>query len=231
MNTLQWSGTIQTVTMVDLVRPNNPGDDVTQAFTGLVSDAVWTGSVDGGRIVGTTGSDLVFLDDDAFTTPRLENIVVFNMRGGDDVVDLTSDRFSYGHARLEGGTGNDWLFGGAVGDRILGGAGEDRLKGGAGNDVINSGSEQDHLFGGAGRDKFIFGDHDGRDNIYDFTTAGKGHDVIDLSSSTIITDFADLIANHSIVEDGELKLTLDDGSYIRLYGVDPLDLIEQDFLF
>lgn len=231
MNRLHWTGTIQTIAMVDLVRPNNPDDDVTQQFTGLVSDAVWTGAAGGGKIVGTGGSDLVFLDDDAFTSPRLDNIRVFNMRGGDDVVDLTSGRFSYGHARLAGGDGNDWLFGGGVGDRILGGTGEDRLKGGDGNDVINSGADRDHIFGGAGRDKFIFGDHDGRDNIYDFVTAGKGHDVIDLSSSTKITDFADLMANHILVEDGELKITLDDGNYIRLYGVDPVDLIAQNFHF
>jgi Ca2+-binding RTX toxin-like protein len=231
MNKLYWTGTVQSVTMIDIARPDILADDITQVLTGLASDAAWTAAAGNGKLIGTNDNDLVFLDDDAFTTPRLEGITAFSMRGGNDVVDLTSSRFTYGNAKIDGGDGNDWLFSGAGKDKLLGGAGEDRLNGGDGKDVIIGGANRDFLAGGAGKDIFFFGDQDGRDNIYDFTTAGKGHDVIDLSASNIITDFADLMANHVMVEDGELKITMTDGNYIRLYGLQPSDLLAQDFHF
>jgi Ca2+-binding RTX toxin-like protein len=232
MNKLNWSGTIQAVTMIDPARPDRFDDDVTQVLTGITSDVVWTAGTGNGKIVGTGGNDLVFLDNDITATPLLDNIVTFTMGKGDDVVDLTSNRFTYGRVKIDGGDGNDWLFAGAGNDKILGGAGEDRLKGGDGNDKIISGADRDYLAGGAGKDTFYFTDHDGRDNIYDFTPDGKGHDVIDLSAATSkISDFNDLMNNHVLVENGELKITLDDGNYIRLYGLQPSDLQAQDFHF
>ena len=231
MNRLYWSGTVQSVTMVDIARLDIIGDEVTRVLTGLASDAVWTAAAGNGKLIGTGNSDLVFLDNDAFTTPRLEGIASFDMRGGDDVVDLTSSRFTYDRVKIEGGDGNDWLFSGAGRDKLFGGAGEDRLKGGDGKDVITGGAASDFLAGGDGKDTFVFGDLDGRDNIYDFTVSGKEHDVIDLSASAIITDFADLMANHVMVENGELKITMSDGNYIRLYGLQPSDLLAQDFHF
>jgi hypothetical protein len=232
MNKLNWSGSVQLVTMIDPARPDIVDDQVKEVLTGVGSDAVWTAAADDGKIVGTSANDLVFLDDKVSATPRLDGIVAFTMGGGDDVVDLTSSRFTYGHVKVDGGAGNDWVFSGAGRDKLSGGDGEDRLNGGDGNDKIIGGANRDFLAGGAGKDTFFFTDHDGRDNIYDFTTAGKGHDVIDLSAAHAkITDFADLMANHVMVEDGELKITMDDGNYIRLYGLQPSDLLAQDFHF
>lgn len=231
MQKLHWSGTVQTLALVDLVDPADPTDNVTHSFTGLVSSAVWTGGSSGGKIVGTASSDLIFLDDGASSAPLLQNIVAFNVGAGDDVVDLTSSRFQYAAVTIAGGDGNDWLWGNAGPDRISGGGGEDRLKGGDGNDVIVSGADNDQLFGGSGRDRFVFRSSDGNDNIYDFVTAGTGHDVIDLRQQDVITDFTDLMQHHALMENGELKITLEDGNYVRLYGLDITDLRAADFLF
>ncbi len=232
MNRLHWSGTTQAVTMIDIARPDLFGDEVQQVLTGTVSSAVWTAPAGDGKIIGSNGSDLIFLDDKVSGTPRLDGVVAFSMGDGDDVVDLTSKRFQYGPVRVIAGAGNDWVFSGGDRDKLRGDTGEDRLKGGDGNDHIVGGADRDYLAGGGGKDTFVFTAHDGRDNIYDFTPEGKGHDVIDLSGATSkISDFTDLMANHVMVEDGELKITFDDGNYIRLYGLQPSDLLEQDFRF
>lgn len=231
MKTLHWSGKTEVLTLVDLVRPGNPDDDVTQVFSGLASNTVWSGGRKGARLEGTAGGDLVFLDLDGFKSRRLENISSFDMGGGSDVVDLSSDRFHYGPAKLVGRAGDDWLYGNDGKDRILGGDGHDRLKGGDGNDVITGGAGVDELFGGAGSDRFVFGFTDGKDNVYDFVTTGPNHDVIDFRQVTQVRTFTDLMNNHVLVEDGELKITLDDASYVRLYGLTPADLQADNFIF
>lgn len=55
--------------------------------------------------------------------------------------------------RLEGGSGNDLIFGLGGNDRIEGGSGNDILCGGAGNDRIEGGSGADQISGGPGNDR------------------------------------------------------------------------------
>jgi Ca2+-binding RTX toxin-like protein len=63
-------------------------------------------------------------------------------RGGDD--------------QLNGGAGNDIIFGQGGNDTIDGGAGNDTLYGGSGNDELKGGAGNNTLTGGTGTDIFIF---------------------------------------------------------------------------
>ncbi|MFO0827155.1 MAG: hypothetical protein U0572_03310 [Phycisphaerales bacterium] len=120
--------------------------------------------VDGGSgidtLVGTSGNDAIFLDDNS-STPRLANIENINAGDGNDVVDLTSTRFSYGDVTVDGGAGNDVLWGNAGNDTLIGGVGDDRLDGGAGNDTLIGGAGNDVLKGGAGVDTASYADATG----------------------------------------------------------------------
>jgi Ca2+-binding RTX toxin-like protein len=90
-----------------------------------------------------------------------------------------------GAARVLGGdrAGNT-LEGGAGNDRLFGVRGSDVLRGGAGDDVLLPGRGGDRIAGGAGDDHFVFqtareaGRGGWSDRIVDF---GRGHDRIDLS--------------------------------------------------
>ena len=70
---------------------------------------------------------------------------------------------------LDGGKGNDWMWGGGGADHMMGGAGNDRLFGGDGDDELYGGDGHDklsgglgvdHLFGEAGKDRLRGGDGD-----------------------------------------------------------------------
>ncbi|CAK9886915.1 MAG: Hemolysin, plasmid [Candidatus Erwinia impunctatus] len=85
-----------------------------------------------------------------------------------------------GNDVLNGGKGDDILFGQGGNDTLNGGEGNDILYGGAGNDVLIGGKGDDILIGGAGADtfKWMAGDT-GHDIIKDFNS-NEG-DKIDLS--------------------------------------------------
>jgi hypothetical protein len=72
-----------------------------------------------------------------------------------------NDRICAGAGPVEGGGGNDtiygtvgsdYLFGGAGNDRIEGGAGYDRIEGDEGTDTLLGGADADRIEGGAGND-------------------------------------------------------------------------------
>ncbi len=73
-----------------------------------------------------------------------------------------------GNDTIDGGTGEDTLFGQGGDDEIEGGAGADTLAGGTGENYLSGGDEDDLFIGGAGADTF-----DG----------GQDEDVIDYSGS------------------------------------------------
>lgn len=138
------------------------------------------------------GNDTMDASDASFS-------VVLDLRGGVDTMgtsDVTDDvpyfseiaderiaiAFGVDIENAVGGSGDDTIIGGEVGnsldggggnDEITGNGGADSLKGGAGNDTLGGNQGSDSLEGGNGYDVYLFQDGDGFDRILD--TDGSGH--------------------------------------------------------
>jgi hypothetical protein len=107
----------------------------------------------------------------------------------DDSPGLGETLFAYSGLTIDGGAGDDKLFGHTGTDEILGGAGDDVILGYFGDDRIVAGLGDDIVGAGAGNDS-VWGDEqgesrsDGADNISgddgdDTIVAGGGDDIID----------------------------------------------------
>jgi len=137
--------------------------------------------MDGGADVDTVeltnGSDAFFLHD-SFSgfhssleltnglngetgTARIESIENINAGAGNDIIDLTSPDYSLAGQNIivDGGLGNDTLWGSDANETFTGGEGNDELFGGAG---INE------LIGGSGADEFQFTRTLADDTVADF---------------------------------------------------------------
>lgn len=86
---------------------------------------------------------------------------------------------------MDGGGGNDTIYGRGSNDVILGGSGNDDIRGGSGSDRLTGDLGADKLRGGSSGDTFIFKSTletpvgtTSRDSIVDFE---RGSDKIDLS--------------------------------------------------
>ena len=114
---------------------------------------------------GTSGSDALLLDDSASprpagtSGPRMVSIETINMGAGNDVVDLTSTRYTYGDVTVNGGSGRDTLWTNAGDDVLDGGTGNDALAGGAGDDVYvhQANGGDDVITETSGNDTILFG--------------------------------------------------------------------------
>ena len=78
---------------------------------------------------------------------------------------------------LDGGNGDDKLYGSYGNDKLIGGIGNDQLFGDSGNDILIGGIGNDHITGGDGSDKFCINSVSGVDFIKDYTS---GEDKIKL---------------------------------------------------
>ena len=125
---------------------------------------IFEGSADANILVLTddANGDALFVDD-IYTAlggqARFSRIDGIRAGAGDDIVDMTSERYAYTGAEITiyGGSGNDTIWGGAESNILFGDAGSDRLVGGSGDDVIAGGSGNDSMHGGGGSDIFCFG--------------------------------------------------------------------------
>ncbi|MBY8089826.1 tandem-95 repeat protein, partial [Vibrio fluvialis] len=135
-----------------------------------------------------------------------DNHELFNVagdsRGGDDI--------------LNGGDGNDILYGQGGDDTLNGGAGNDILIGGYGNDILTGGDGDDlFVFGGEGAAKAgdQFKNH--MDVITDFHSGDK----IDLSQmldETSYSSMEDLLSHIEVKVDGtELELKIEGNNYTQ----------------
>lgn len=133
---------------------------------------IFEGSSDANVLVMTDdkNGDALFVDD-IYTVlgnqARLSQIDEIRAGFGDDIVDMTSQQFSYvgDGVKIYGGSGNDTIWANNGENRLFGDAGKDRIVGGSGNDMIIGGSGNDSMHGGGGNDIFTFGENCGIDTI------------------------------------------------------------------
>ena len=134
--------------------------------------AVFTGSSDANVLVLTDDAcgDALFIDD-IYTAlgenARLSQIDEIRAGAGNDVVDLTSQKFAYNGngATIYGGAGNDVIWANSGNNTLFGDAGNDRLVGANGDDIIIGGVGNDSMHGGGGNDTFCFGANFGNDTV------------------------------------------------------------------
>ena len=156
-----WSGTNEQVT---LYGKNKLAD-------------IFEGSSDANILVMTddTNGDALFVDDIYTALPgtvaeqqaRIAQIDEIRAGLGDDIVDMTSQRFAYigNGVKIYGGLGNDTIWSNNGNNTLFGDAGNDRIVGGANSDVIVGGSGNDFMHGGGGSDIFCFGVDWGTDTV------------------------------------------------------------------
>ena len=193
-------------TETNIVAWNNYTNDQFSVVGKLRSFDAFDGGAGNNTLNLTDSDDVLALDDLISYNPsesgsRLFGIKIINAKGGNDIIDLSSSRFSYGNVTINGSDGNDILWGNDGNDTINAENGNDHIVGGRGNDILNGGVGSDTIkgyngddliiggvgadvmIGGTGNDQFIFGDltHSTKsetDLIVDFI---RGEDQINLS--------------------------------------------------
>ena len=111
-------------------------------------------------------------DDMAKETSRLYKIQEIRAGAGNDIIDMTSQRFEYigDGLTIRGGDGNDTIWANKGDNWLFGDAGDDRIVGASGNDVIVGGIGNDRMHGGGGDDIFTFCDNWGTDTVEQLAT-------------------------------------------------------------
>ena len=161
----EWTGTKQ---IVELAGKNAIAD-------------IYTGSDDASILLLTddANGDALFLDDIFSAFPdeieaqaRIAKIDEIRAGSGDDIVDLTSQRFEYvgGGMTVHGGLGDDVIWANKGDNLLFGDAGNDQIVGASGNDVIVGGAGNDTMHGGGGEDIFAFGGDWGQDIVEQLAT-------------------------------------------------------------
>ena len=153
------------------------GEVISASGKGRIQD-LFFGSADPGTLFLTDSEkgDALFLDD-IYTglpeeieenTARLFRLRQIQGGAGDDIIDMTSQRFEYtgGALFIAGGDGDDviWANKGSK-NSLFGDAGNDRIIGASGDDVIVGGIGNDAMHGGGGDDIFTFCDNWGTDTV------------------------------------------------------------------
>ncbi|WP_407334369.1 hypothetical protein [Enterovibrio sp. 27052020O] len=153
----------------------------------------------------------------------------------DDVIDGgNGDDVLYGYGgndTIEGGNGVDELHGGEGNDTLSGGNGKDVLYGDAGNDTLDGGRGGDRLVGGEGDDTLTLGNgpdvvvfESGTDTVNGFKTS---NDSIIIKNATSIDTFDELVM---VQVDGDTHITLDTGKLI-LKDIEISELAADNFTF
>ncbi len=119
--------------------------------------------------------DAIFVDDIYSALPaemksqgaRLAYLDEIRAGDGDDLIDMTSQLFSYqgDGLVLRGGNGNDVIWSSEGNNKLFGDAGDDRMTGAGGDDIFAGGSGNDVMHGGGGDDLFCFGGDWGSDTV------------------------------------------------------------------
>lgn len=235
----------------DIFRGGN-GNDTLMGFGG---DDTFFADAGFDLIIGGAGFDRIMLSDAteaqvldlADTTSNVGLTMGDKISGieaitGSDFDDLLGGTHIANH--IDGGAGNDTLFGRGGADTLIGGAGDDWIDGGIGHDHLSGGDGDDYLFGGRGADTLIGGDGDDtldggttRDN--DLLIGGDGVDTFVLYRTGGKDVVQDLAAEDRIELsgfDGETVAAIvarygsdtADGALLRFSGADSVLFIDAE---
>jgi Ca2+-binding RTX toxin-like protein len=179
----------------------NPGDDSDLFEGGTGTDTAQINAGNGGEALTITANGTRVRFDrvdpapfslDIGTTERL----VLDASGGDDIVRTKGNLSALIKLTIDGGVGNDTLFGSNGSDRLLGGDGNDFVDGQQGNDVAllgagddtfrwNPGDGNDVVEGAAGKDTLQFNGNNAANKI-DVTGSGTTVVVAGLSAKVTV---------------------------------------------
>jgi Ca2+-binding RTX toxin-like protein len=135
------------------------------------------------------------------------------------VADLNATGNASGNC-LTGNSGDNALTGLQGNDKLYGNAGIDVLIGGYGNDRLTGGKDGDMLTGGVGADVFVFGAHDGVDQITDFNIAdGDRLQLDDALWGNAHLRVGGIINQFLTKGTGELLLDFGSGEHVHLLGL------------
>ena len=155
---------------------NGTGQKVVLSGKNKLAD-IFEGSSDANILLMTDdlNGDALFVDDiytalpgtDTDPLARIARINQIRAGAGDDIVDMTSQEFSYvgNGIQISGGLGNDTIWVNNGNNILFGDAGNDNLAGGSGNDYLVGGIGNDIMYGGGGDDIFTFGGNWGTDRV------------------------------------------------------------------
>ena len=139
-----------------------------------------------------------------------------------------------GNDTLNGGSGNDILYGDAANYSGDGFVFMDEYAGGT--DTLNGGAGNDQLWGGPNDDPFVFNVGSGNDVIHDFNQANSQlpitateHDIINVQAY----GFSDWNALNSVISDngsGNAVIQLSATDSVELIGVQTANLNQNDFI-
>jgi len=175
---LSFARAVPIVLLLALAAPAVAHADTTVSVSGVAPHKVLTFTADDARDhmtgVWVSSGDIVVNDVDvSVATPGCSTVdrvitrcpgatdferVVLVFGAGDDLLDITWDTPFV--VRVDGGAGDDVIYGGALDDELAGGQGDDQLYAAGGNDRLSGGAGDDYLFGDAGADTFSGGDGD-----------------------------------------------------------------------
>ncbi len=209
------------------------GDDVMYGGTG--NDSMVGGQGDDSYVVNDIGdlvveapgggSDTVFVTVSGWTLPaEVETVYLYGgvttETGGAGAEVLVANA-SGTASSLDGGGGDDVLWGLGGDDTLTGGLGNDVLRGQGGNDTLNGGAGNDQLVGGTGADNFVFDQPGwGYDQVFDFA---QGSDKLDMRGSG--ATFATL----TLYSSGVSSAVIFGAARIDVYSV--ATLTASDFIF
>lgn len=191
---------------IDIIRGGAGNDTIVIAGSDGIFDDILGGADNDTLSLTTATVNLNGLD---ATTQQLEILVgktttilgdasanTFDLRGFTSVTGIKA---------VDGGAGNDFIYGANLADVV------EELRGGAGDDFILGGKGNDKLTGGSGSDTFAFTSTDfGKDTITDF---GSGFDILDFTGTFVdnqaVYDAAKQVgANVVITYDDQNTVTL-----------------------
>jgi Ca2+-binding RTX toxin-like protein len=196
----------------------NPGDDTDLAEGGDGTDTVEVNGGNGAEVftASANGTRVRFdrLDPAPFsidigTTEKL----VLNMNGGDDSFSATGNLAALIGVTVDGGTGNDTIFGSNGADTLLGGDGNDFIDGNQGNDTALLGAGDDLFQWDPGDGSDTVEGQDGSDTL--LFNGANINERIDISANGARARFTRDVANINMDLNGVEKITFN-----ALGGVD-----------